>query len=234
MELGATKAVLDMASSETIQTMLDLVCGQVQKAVQPIIHKWDTTGSTLITEGTTDRKWRPVINFIAAGEGGAVLLRVVDVQHRKATATAIAKLWEEVIREIGVHRVNAICTDNAGVNKRAARILARRSDPDIAKISWLPCAAHTLSLPMKGIANLQSVANHVKRAKMMVRFIKNHHRTVALYARCSLEETKTLIMPTEVRFASTYQMLERLQIDGGSLMKRWTKGGGKSIGAQGS
>ncbi|GBG89467.1 hypothetical protein CBR_g49258 [Chara braunii] len=64
--------------------------------------------------------------------------------------------------------------------------------------------------PVQGIAKLPWVAKIVKRAKMMVKFIKNHHRTVALFSACSLEETKTLIMPTEVRFASTYQMLERL------------------------
>ncbi|GBG83265.1 hypothetical protein CBR_g36880 [Chara braunii] len=211
MELGATKAKVDMPMFETVRTaILDLVYDQVKEEVRPVMDKWDISGCTLITDDTTDRRWRPVINFIGAGEGGAVLIKVVDMSHRKTNAAAIAKLWEKVIREIGVHRVNVICTDNAQVYKWAARILSLCKDPYIARIPWVPCAAHTLSLLLKGIEKLPWVATIVKRAKMMVKFIRNHHRTVALFSACSLEETKTLIMPTEVRFTSTYQVLERL------------------------
>ncbi|GBG78796.1 hypothetical protein CBR_g28019 [Chara braunii] len=154
----------------------------------------------------------------------AVYEEVVDMSHRKTNAAAIAKLWEEVIKEIGVHRVNAICTGNAGVNKRVARILSQSTDPDIAKIPWVPCAAHTLSLLLKDMVKLPWVSKIVKRAKMMVKFIKNHHRTVSLFSACSLEERKTLIMPTEVRFASTFEMLNRLHDRRGVLEEMMERG----------
>ncbi|GBG78477.1 hypothetical protein CBR_g26507 [Chara braunii] len=225
MELGAAKAKVDMPSFDTLRTViLDAVYEEVKTSVQPLIDQWGVSGCTLITDGTADRKWRPVLNFIGAGAGGAVLLKVVDMTHRKTNAAAIAKLWEEVIREIGVHRVNAICTDNAGVNKRAARILSRSADPNIAKIPRVPCAAHTLSLLLKDISKLSWVSKIVKRAKMMVKFIKNHHRTVALFSACSFEEKKTLVMPTEVRFASTFEMLNKLQDRRGVLEEMMERG----------
>ncbi|GBG59963.1 hypothetical protein CBR_g293 [Chara braunii] len=172
MELGATKAKVDMPKFETVRTaILDLVYDQVKQEVRPVMDKWDISGCTLIAADTTDRRRRPVINFIGAGEGGAVLIKVIDMSHRKTNAAAIAQLWEEVIREIGVHRLNAICTDNAQVNKRAARILSLHKDPDIARIPWVPCAAHTLSLLLKGIAKLPWVAKIVKRAKLMVKLL---------------------------------------------------------------
>ncbi|GBG77880.1 hypothetical protein CBR_g25812 [Chara braunii] len=211
MELGAQKAKTRMTSFKTMRTtVLDALYDEVKLTAQPIMDKMDISGCTLITDGCTDRKFRPVMNFIAAGDGGAVLVKVVDMSGRKKNATALAKLWEEVIREIGVHKVNAICTDNAGVNKRAAKILRRRKDLDIAKIPWLLCAAHTLSLLLKDISNLEWVLPIRKQAKTMVKFIKNHHRTVSLYSKSSMDDKKTLILPTEVRFASVYQMLLRL------------------------
>ncbi|GBG91646.1 hypothetical protein CBR_g52681 [Chara braunii] len=211
MELGAQKAKTQMTSFETMRTtVLDALYDEVKLTMQPIMDKMDISGCTLITDGCTDRKFRPVLNFIAVGDGGAVLVKVVDMSGRKKNATALAKLWEEVIREIGVHKVNAICTDNVGVNKRAAKILRRRKDLDIAKIPWLPCAAHTLSLLLKDISSLEWVLPIRKQAKTMVKFIKNHHRTVSLYSKSSMDDNKTLILPTEVRFVSVYQMLLRV------------------------
>ncbi|GBG62758.1 hypothetical protein CBR_g31775 [Chara braunii] len=104
MELGAQKAKTQMTSFEAIRTIvLDTLYDEVKQTVQPIMDKMAISGCTLITDGCTDRKFRPVLNFIAAG-GGAVLVKVMDMSGRKETATALAKLWKEVIREIGVHK----------------------------------------------------------------------------------------------------------------------------------
>ncbi|GBG77913.1 hypothetical protein CBR_g25844 [Chara braunii] len=212
LELGATKAKVEMPSLDSIRTVvLDTVYEQVKEAMQPIFDKWDISGCTLITDCFTDKELRPVLNFIAAGDGGAVLVKVVDMPKRKKNAMAFARLWEEVIREVGVQRVNAICTDNTGINKRVARILQRRADPDIARIPWMPCAAHTLSLLLEDIANVDWVARLRRQARSMVKFIKKHHHTVMLFSRSSMDGKKTLVLPTEVRFAPVYQMLERLQ-----------------------
>ncbi|GBG83217.1 hypothetical protein CBR_g36831 [Chara braunii] len=178
--------------------------------MRPLTAKWDNTGCTLITDGCTDRRYRPVMNFIGTGESGAILLKVVDVSKKKKTAIALAMMWEQVIRDIGVQRVNAICTDNAEVNKQAARILGRHTDRDISSIPWVPCAAHCLSLLMKDICELDWVKEVVQRTKMMVKFIRRHHHTASLYTKCSeLSRELTLILPTEVRFASSYMMMNR-------------------------
>ncbi|GBG73377.1 hypothetical protein CBR_g16091 [Chara braunii] len=151
---------------------------------------------------------RPVMNFLAAGEKGAVLVATMSMTARKKTAQALAKLWEQIMREIGVHRINAICTDNAEVNKKAAQILERRTDKDIARIPWVPCAAHCCSLLLRDISKRDWVKSTVKRGHTIVKFIRNHHSTNSLMM--SMDDSLTLLRPTEVRFGSVYMMLERL------------------------
>ncbi|GBG59702.1 hypothetical protein CBR_g54807 [Chara braunii] len=138
----------------------------------------------------------------------ALLVATVSMTARKKTAQALAKLWEQIMREIGVHPIDAICTDNAEVNKKAAQILERRTDKDIARISWVPCAAHCCSLLLRDISKIDRVKSTVKRGHTIVKFIRNHHSTNRLMM--SMDDSLTLLRPTEVWFGSVYIMLERL------------------------
>ncbi|GBG83086.1 hypothetical protein CBR_g36704 [Chara braunii] len=79
MELGAQKAKAQMTKFDTLRTIvLDAIFDEVKQTVQPIVDNWDMSGCTLITDGCTDIKFRLVLNFIGGGEGGAVLMKVVD------------------------------------------------------------------------------------------------------------------------------------------------------------
>ncbi|GBG77235.1 hypothetical protein CBR_g23563 [Chara braunii] len=169
---------------------------------------WDVTGCTFITDGSNDRRERPVMNFLAAGEQGAVLVATVYMDDKKKTGAALARLWEKIMREIGQQRINAICTDNAEVNKRAAQILERHTDLAVSRIPWVPCAAHCSSLLLRDISKLEWVKGTVKRGHTIVKFIRNHHTTNSFMM--SLDSSLTLSRPTEVRFGSVYRMLERI------------------------
>ncbi|GBG85912.1 hypothetical protein CBR_g40724 [Chara braunii] len=80
--------------------MLDCMYLKVEKAVNPMTVCWDKTGCTFITDGSTDRKNRPVMNFLAAGEKGAVLVTTVHMTGRKKNAAALAKLWEQMLQRV--------------------------------------------------------------------------------------------------------------------------------------
>ncbi|GBG92112.1 hypothetical protein CBR_g54412 [Chara braunii] len=226
LELGEKNQRVKMPNRMQMATVvLDIAYERTRESMRPLMEGWDVTGCTLITDGCTDRKSRPVMNFIAASESGAVLLKVVDMSKRKKTAIALAKLWEGVIHEIGVQRVDALCTDNAEVNKHAARLLRRQTDLNISRIPWVPCAAHCLNLLLKGISGEPWVHELYKRGKTIVKCIKNHHKTAQMFLDSSeMERTRTLIMPTDVRFASMYLMLERL-FDRKKVLKNMMKEG---------
>ncbi|GBG59740.1 hypothetical protein CBR_g54843 [Chara braunii] len=156
---------------------------------------------------SNDRRERPVLNFLVAGEG-AVLVAIVYMDGKKKTGAALAKLWEKIMREIGLQRINAICTDNAKVNKRAAQILERRTDPVVSRIPWVPCAAHCCSLLLRDISKLEWVKGTVKQGHTIVKFIRNHHTINSFMM--SLDSSLTLLRLTEVCFGSVYRMLERI------------------------
>ncbi|GBG91541.1 hypothetical protein CBR_g52575 [Chara braunii] len=115
--------------------------------------------------------------------------------------------------------------DNVEVNKHAARLLRRRTDLNISRIPWVPCAAHCLNLLLKGISYEPCVHELYKRGKTIVKCIKNHHKTAQLFLdSLETERTRTLIMSTDVRFASVYLMLERL-FDRKKVLKNMMKEG---------
>ncbi|GBG87593.1 hypothetical protein CBR_g45745 [Chara braunii] len=209
LEVANARPQVKLSSSKHIRTvMLEFIFMRIQKQVEPLTKCWDVTGCTFITDGSNDRRERPVTNFLAAGEQGVVLVATVYMDGKKKTGAALAKLWEKITREIGLHRINAICTDNAEVNKRAAQILERRTDPAVARIPWVPCAAHCCSLLLRDISKLDWVKGTVKRGHTIVKFIRNHHTTNSFMM--SLDSSLTLLRPTEVRFGSVYRMLERI------------------------
>ncbi|GBG74586.1 hypothetical protein CBR_g18995 [Chara braunii] len=207
LEVANTRPEVKLPSSKHIRTvMLEFIFMCIQKQVEPLTKCWDVTGCTFITDGSNDRRERPVMNFLAAGWHGVVLVATVYMDGKKKTGAALAKLWEKIIREIGLQRINAICTDNAEVNKRATQILERRTDPAVSRIPWVPCAAHCCSLLLRDINKLDWVKGTVKRGHTIVKFIRNHHTTNSFMM--SLGSTLTLLQPTEVRLGLVYRMLE--------------------------
>ncbi|GBG78135.1 hypothetical protein CBR_g26171 [Chara braunii] len=135
LQVAKSRPQVKLPSFNHMRTvMLDIVCMRVQKTVEPLTTCWDVSGCTFVTDGSSDRWERPVMNFLAAGVDGAVLVATVSMSGRKKTGPALAKLWEQIMREIGLRRINSICTDNADVNKRASQILERRTDKEVARI----------------------------------------------------------------------------------------------------
>ncbi|GBG68423.1 hypothetical protein CBR_g2967 [Chara braunii] len=180
------------------------------------------------------RKNRPVMNFLAAGDQGAVLVTTVAMSGRKKNAVALAKLWEQIMREIGLQRINAICTDNAEVNKKAAQILERCKDKDVARTGHTVAVSFSrICLLLKDLVNLSWIKGTVKTANTIVKFIWNHHATHDLMM--IVDDSLSWLRLTEVRFGSVYQMLQRLtdrkdvlveMVDGRSVGKwralRWS------------
>ncbi|GBG78694.1 hypothetical protein CBR_g27920 [Chara braunii] len=114
LEVTNARPQVKLPSSKHIRTvMLEFIFMRIQKQVEPLTKCWDVTGCTFITDGSNDRRERPVMNFLASGEQGAVLVAAVYMDGKKKTGAALAKLWEKIMREIGLQRINAICTDNA-------------------------------------------------------------------------------------------------------------------------
>ncbi|GBG61995.1 hypothetical protein CBR_g26158 [Chara braunii] len=194
----------------------------VDQDLDKIREPWDVKGLTLMTDGTTTTSNRPVINFLAVGDSGALMVRSVDMEGKDNSAPALARMWEEVIRELGLHRVNAICTDSAQVNISARKILAEHEDPAIRSIPWVSCACHVCNLLMCDIALVSWIGEVILQGREITTFIKRHERALAMFRRTQLGikdgRPLELIQPGETRFGTNFLMLQRLRECEGVLL----------------
>ncbi|GBG73282.1 hypothetical protein CBR_g13001 [Chara braunii] len=228
LEVASARLNVKLPSYNHMRTvMLDFIYLRIQKQVNPLTACWDESGCTFITDGSTDRRERPVMNFLAAGEKGAVLVATMSMTARKKTAQALARLWEKIMREIGVHRINVICTDNAEVNKKAAQIQERRTDKDIARIPWVPCAAHfrfgSVYMMLERLLDRKAVLSDMVDRKNAARWTGIRWSTAKLKAKADLvyftmrrdgwwTELKKVVDVME----PLYNLLKRMDRDGTS------------------
>ncbi|GBG84506.1 hypothetical protein CBR_g38788 [Chara braunii] len=93
LEVTKARPQVKLPSSKHIRTvMLGFIFMRIQKQVEPLTKCWDVTGYTFIMDGSNDRRERPVMNFLATGEQGAVLVATMYMDGKKKTGAALAKL----------------------------------------------------------------------------------------------------------------------------------------------
>ncbi|GBG65544.1 hypothetical protein CBR_g51427 [Chara braunii] len=103
LEVANARPKVKLLFSKHMRTvMLEFIFMRIQKQVEPLTKCWDVTGCTFITDGSNDRRERPVMNFLAAGEQGAVLVVTVYMDGKKKTGAALVKgktPWSETFSE---------------------------------------------------------------------------------------------------------------------------------------
>ncbi|GBG88653.1 hypothetical protein CBR_g48184 [Chara braunii] len=121
-----------------------------------------------------------------------------------------------------------------GGGEACAKVVVVKTQTTIRK--WIDNDAQKkldVALLLKDLSSLPWVKDTVKMANTIVKFIRNHHATHGLMM--CIDDSLSLLRPTEVRFGSVYQMLHRLEdraevlnemVEGGSATKwrplRWS------------
>lgn len=75
------------------------------------------------------------------------------------------------------------------------------------EMTWVLCAAHTLNLLLKDIGKMSFVQPTLIEANHIVKFIREHQFTYALFR---TKSDKCLKIFCATRFATSYYVLERL------------------------
>jgi Protein of unknown function (DUF 659)/hAT family C-terminal dimerisation region len=97
-----------------------------------------------------------------------------------------------------------VCTDSASNCVLAGKLIEER----FPHITWAPCGAHCMDLLLEDIGRLPWAASIITEAKQVVSFIRNHHKSLALFRQRSPKE---LLRPGETRFATNFILLARLK-----------------------
>jgi len=123
---------------------------EVKIYVETYREVWKKTGCTLMADGWTDQKRRPLINFLVYCPKGTVFLKTVDVSDVLKTARLLYQLFREVVLYVGVENIVHMVTDNAANYVAAGKLLME----EFPSIFWSPCVAHCINLILQDIGKL--------------------------------------------------------------------------------
>eukprot|EP00253_Pinus_taeda_P014411 PITA_14411 len=121
----------------------------VEDIFSPIRSSWNSSGVTIVSDGWTDTRHRPLINIIATSPKGAMFIKAEDYSGEVKDAQFIADVIIKAIEQIGPNKVVQVITENAPVCNAVGLIIEGRYD----HIFWTPCIVHNLNLILEEIDN---------------------------------------------------------------------------------
>ncbi|CAL5386707.1 unnamed protein product [Camellia sinensis] len=199
-------------------TLLQKERANIERLLEPTKKSWDEKGLSIVSDGWTDAHRRPLINFMAACNGGAMFIKAVNCEGETKDKYHIAKLISEVIDEVGPTNVIQVITDNAPVCSAAGSII----QGNYPKIFWTPCVVHTLNLALKNICAAKEIGvaayaydechwitTVIDDVMFVKNFIMNHSMRLAIFNEFV---PLKLLSVADTRFASAIVMLKRFKL----------------------
>ena len=114
----------------------------VEDILAPILSSWSSFGVTIVSDGWTNTRQRPLINIVATSPKGAMFIKAEDCLGEVKDAQFIVDVIIKAIEQIGPNRVVQVITDNGLVCKVAGLIIESRYN----HIFWTPCIVNNLNL----------------------------------------------------------------------------------------
>ncbi|KAJ9543423.1 hypothetical protein OSB04_023130 [Centaurea solstitialis] len=192
-------------SSEKARTvLLDECVRDVEKDLTPFKDTWYSQGISIVSDGWSNIKHKPLINVLAVNSRGAMFMYAEDFSGVEKTGAAIAEFLNKAIESVGPSNVLSVVTDNAANCKAAGKEVEKV----YKHIFWSPCCVHTLNLIFKDFANeFDWLDETYSKGKTIVKYFLNHGQALSIFRENSNLE---LLKVAKTRFASHYILLKRL------------------------
>ncbi|GBG84727.1 hypothetical protein CBR_g39103 [Chara braunii] len=184
---------------------------KVATMVSEVCASFRHSGATILSDGRKSRSGKPLVNLLAGGANGALLYATVARDGSvRDTTDVVYRRWRAIILSFPAKDMIGFCTDSASNYTAAARRFATDPEPDIRRITWLPCSTHVCNLMLSDIGTrVVWVKETIIRAQALVRFIKSHGAAHTLFRK--VNPHVQLVEPVETRFASVFLMLTCLK-----------------------
>ncbi|GBG80993.1 hypothetical protein CBR_g31549 [Chara braunii] len=181
------------------------------------------SAATILFDGRKSRSGKPLVNFLAGGANGALLYATVARDGSvRDTASVMYRRWRAIILSSHAKDVIGFCTDSASNYTATACRFATDPEPDIRRITWLPCSTHVCNLMLSDIGmRVVWVKETIIRARALVRFIKSHGAAHALFRKWVQRQIRDGEFWQRVHYAilvmsPVHQLLRRM--DRGGMM----------------
>ncbi|KAJ9539539.1 hypothetical protein OSB04_032272 [Centaurea solstitialis] len=192
-------------SSEKARTvLLDECVRDVEKDLTPFKDTWYSQGISIVSDGWSNIKHKPLINVLAVNSRGAMFMYAEDFSGVEKTGAAIAEFLYKAIETVGPSNVLSVVRDNAANCKAAGKEVEKV----YKHIFCSPCCVHTLNLIFKDFANeFDWLDETYSKGKTIVKYFLNHGQALSIFRENSNLE---LLKVAKTRFASHYILLKRL------------------------
>ncbi|KAJ6810180.1 uncharacterized protein M6B38_158170 [Iris pallida] len=128
-------------------SLLESEKSRIEDLSEPVRAMWKKKGVSIVADGWSDPKRKPVINVIAVSDGEPMFLNAVDTEGEAKDESYIADVLIKAIQEVGNRNVVQVVTDLTP-KCRAAGLLVEKTYPHIF---WTPCMVHSLDVALKNI-----------------------------------------------------------------------------------
>lgn len=177
-----------------------------------ILHDLHLTGSTLVSDGWSNVRNKPLINYILVCTKGEVFLDSTDTSGQDKSSEFIATEIIKQIAAVGPANVIQVVTDSASNCKGSWRFIS----DSFPHITCGPCTAHCLEVLLEDIAKVEWIKDNFKQGREIVRFVTAHHRSLAIFRSHSGLE---LLKPNDTRFCTEFISQTRLVLVKDSLQE---------------
>jgi len=126
----------------------------IEAAIVPIREAWSKNGCSLIGDGWSDVRRRPLQGLIVSSRGKSFFVKAYDSSGHQKTSENLVSIWSDGIDYVGASHVVQFILDSEAANKRARMLLEAK----YLSLFWIPCVAHGLNNLMKDIGNLPWIA----------------------------------------------------------------------------
>ncbi|KAL4587556.1 hypothetical protein LXL04_000428 [Taraxacum kok-saghyz] len=122
------------SSEKTRTVLLDECVRDVDKDLIPVKDTWYTQGVSIVSDGWSNVKHKPLLNVLAVNARGAVFLYAQDYSGVEKTGVEISKFLIGAIENVGSSNVLQVVTDNAANCKAAGREIEKFCDGEDPKM----------------------------------------------------------------------------------------------------
>ncbi|XP_075654755.1 uncharacterized protein LOC142624914 [Castanea sativa] len=181
---------------------------EVNEFLLDIKNDWKLYGCSVMSDGWTNQKQQPIMNFLVYCPRGAMFLKSIDTSGLTKDAETLFNIFDCVVQEICVEYIVQLITDNASAYKKAGKKLQQK----YGTLFWSPCAAHCIDLMLENIANpkwFPLVDEAIKKAKKITKFIYNHGVVLDLMKQ-DFTNGRELCRPAITRFATNFLSLQSM------------------------
>jgi hypothetical protein len=107
-------------------SLLDAEVKSIKEELVNLMRNLAKVGCTITSDGWSDARSRPLINFLQVCEGGAHFLKALNTSSETKTAAYLAAQLSELIDSIGPENVVQVVTDSAASCKAAGALITAR------------------------------------------------------------------------------------------------------------